>query len=47
VNLPGTGLRIIEVKTGKNPPLTMNQALYIPLLQIGGHIYSTDPRVSN
>jgi hypothetical protein len=43
---PDGTLVMIEVKTGIDPPLTANQAAYIPLLQIGGHVYSTDPRMS-
>jgi hypothetical protein len=47
VKLPGTlGLTVIEVKTGGDPPPTDNQAAYLPMLQIGGHIYSTDARIS-
>ncbi|HEV2546310.1 MAG TPA: hypothetical protein VGU20_03150 [Stellaceae bacterium] len=48
VKLPGTlGLTVIEVKTGGDPPPTPNQAAYIPVLQIGGHIYSTDSSITN
>jgi hypothetical protein len=48
VRLPGTlGLTVVEVKTGGDPPLTPSQAAYIPMLQIGGHIYSTDSRMTN
>jgi len=36
-----------EVKTGANPPLTENQRRYIPMMQIGGHIYSIDPRIKD
>jgi hypothetical protein len=47
VNLPGIlGLTVIEVKTGSDPPPTPNQAAYIPMLQIGAHIYSTDTRIT-
>jgi hypothetical protein len=46
VNMPGKGLVVIEVKTGSDPILTPNQAAYLPMLQIGGHIYSNDPRTS-
>jgi hypothetical protein len=45
-NVPGLGLAVIEVKTGGDPPLTPNQAGYLPILQLGGHIYSTDPRIA-
>lgn len=44
-SLPNLGLTVIEVKTGKNPPLTDNQRAYIPMLQYGGHIYTNDPRI--
>ena len=47
VRLPGIGLAVIEVKTGNDPPLTPQQAGYIPMLQIGGHIYSRDARVTD
>lgn len=43
---PGLPAEVLEVKTGKFPTLTLNQAFYIPMLQLGGHIYSTDPRVT-
>jgi len=42
---PGLPIEVIEVKTGSNPPLTPNQMAYLPALQIGGHIYSNDPRI--
>jgi len=38
-------IEVIEVKTGINPAITPNQAAYIPMLQYGGHIYSTDTRI--
>jgi len=47
VRLPGIGLAVIEVKTGNDPPLTLQQVGYIPMLQIGGHIYSRDARVAD
>src|SRR5262249_50516682 len=40
------GLTVVEVKTGKEALLTPNQAIYFPVLMLGGHIYSTDPRIS-
>lgn len=46
IRAPGQPPEILEIKTGQDPPLTPNQALYIPMLQLGGHIYSNDPRVS-
>jgi hypothetical protein len=47
VNAPQLGgLAVIEVKTGDDPPLTPMQRAYIPVLQVGGHIYSTDPRLA-
>ena len=45
VHLAGTPVAVFEVKTGADPPFTDNQRAYIPLLQIGGHMYSTDPRI--
>ena len=46
VDVPSQGLTVVEVKTGEDPPLTLNQSAYLPLIQLGGHIYSTDPRVA-
>lgn len=46
VKRPDGDLEIWEVKTGMDPPLTDNQMFYIPMMQLGGHIYSTDPRVA-
>ncbi len=43
---PFCGVCALEMKTGVDPPITENQQVYIPLLQLGGHVYSTDPRVS-
>jgi hypothetical protein len=34
-----------EMKTGIDPTFTENQRVYIPLLPLGGHVYSTDPRI--
>lgn len=45
IHWPGQPIEVYEVKTGSDPPLTFNQRVYIPLLQYGGHIYSTDPRI--
>jgi hypothetical protein len=45
VDLPTIGLSVIEVKTGGIPTFTPMQMQYIPALQIGGHIYSLDPRI--
>src|SRR5258708_38063059 len=47
VHLAGPPVAVFEVKTGADPPFTDNQRAYIPLLQIGGHLYSTDPRNSD
>ena len=45
-NIPEMGgLVVIEVKTGADPPFTPSQMAYLPALQVGGHIYSTDPRL--
>ena len=46
VNFPGMGLAVVEVKTGGDPILTPRQAMYLPMMEIGGHIYSTDPRIA-
>ena len=43
---PGRKPEVIEVKTGSDPILTPMQALYIPYLQLGNHIYSTDSRIT-
>jgi hypothetical protein len=45
VLLPGFGLATLEIKTGEDPPLTDNQMIYLPMLQLGGHLYSTDERI--
>ena len=45
-DIPGEGLTVIEVKTGVNPTLTPNQAIYLPVIEVGAHIYSDDPRIS-
>jgi hypothetical protein len=45
IHEPGHGVEAIEVKTGSDPTFTPNQAWYIPVLQIGNHLYSTDPGV--
>ena len=42
---PGPGWTVYEIKTGDDPPLTGPQMAYLPALQVGGHIYSTDPRI--
>ena len=45
--MPGTGPSVLEIKTGNEPiTLTDNQIVYIPMMQVGWHIYSDDPRVS-
>jgi hypothetical protein len=45
IQRPGEPIEVVEVKTGSDPPLTPNQRQYLPMLQIGGHIYSLDPRI--
>ena len=45
VKRPDGVLEILEVKTGDDPPLTTNQMAYLPAIQVGGHIYSNDPRI--
>lgn len=47
VNDPSLGLpwTVFEIKTGDDPTFTPAQAAYYPLLQLGGHIYSWDPRI--
>ena len=47
VNTPDEGLKVIGVKTGTDPPFTYPQMACIPVLQLGGHIYSTDPRITS
>jgi len=39
-------LGLDQVKTGDNPTLTPNQSLYLQLFQIGGHVYTTDERIT-
>jgi hypothetical protein len=38
-------IELIEVKTGDDPPYTINQRQIYPLALIGGHVYSDDPRI--
>ena len=45
VHEPGHPLEVWEVKTGEAPPLTDAQRIYLSVIQIGGHIYSTDPKI--
>jgi hypothetical protein len=44
--MPGTGLSVLEIKTGGEPTLTLNQTIYLPMMQLGQHVYSNDPRVT-
>ena len=46
IRVPGLPVEAIEVKTGSAPTFTPNQAWYIPMLQFGNHLYSTDPRIT-
>src|SRR5665213_376419 len=45
IHAPGLPVEAIEVKTGNTPTFTPNQRWYIPLLKVGGHLYSTDTRI--
>lgn len=45
VHETGHPIEVWEVKTGDDPPFTDNQRAYLPVFQIGGHIYSTDPKI--
>jgi len=36
---------VIEVKTGANPPYTKNQQYVYPLICVGSHVASSDPRM--
>ncbi len=39
------GICYLEMKTGNDPVFTENQRLYVLLLLLGGHVYSTDTRI--
>jgi hypothetical protein len=43
--LPICGICALEMKTGNDPTFTENQRLYIPMLLLGEHVYSTDARI--
>jgi hypothetical protein len=43
--MPDVGLAAIEIKTGDNPGFTGNQMIYLPMLALGMHLYSTDERI--
>ncbi len=45
IRAPGLPVEAIEVKTGTAPTFTPNQVWYIPMLQVGNHLYSNDPRI--
>ena len=45
IHEPGQPVEAFEIKTGANPTFTPQQRRYIPMLQLGGHIYSNDPRI--
>jgi hypothetical protein len=47
IHEPGQAVEAYEVKTGANPTFTSQQMRYIPMLQVGGHVYSTDPRIAD
>ncbi len=47
IHEPGQAIEAYEVKTGANPTFTSQQMRYIPMLQVGGHVYSTDPRIAD
>jgi hypothetical protein len=42
---PGKPWIVIEIKTGLYSYLRRSQSAYIPVLQYGNHIYTTDPRI--
>jgi hypothetical protein len=44
--MPLCGICALEIKTGDDPTFTENQRLYIPMLLLGEHIYSTDARIA-
>ena len=46
VYLPGHGSFAVEVKTGENPTFTPAQRRIYPMLQVGGHITSSDPTIA-
>jgi hypothetical protein len=43
--LPGYGLCAVEIKTGNDPVFTDNQRIYIPMMQLGFHVYSIDESI--
>ena len=36
---------LLEVKTGRDPPFTVNQAIIFPVALFGNHLYSTSPKI--
>jgi hypothetical protein len=42
---PSLPVEAIEVKTGVAPTFTANQVWYLPMLQLGNHLYTNDPRI--
>jgi hypothetical protein len=45
IRAPGLPVEAIEVKTGAAPTFTPNQVWYLPMLQVGNHLYTNDPRI--
>jgi hypothetical protein len=46
VYLPGHGTFAVEVKTGENPTFTPAQRRIYPMLQVGGHVTSSDSAIA-
>lgn len=46
IHEPGQAVEAYEIKTGADPTFTPQQMRYIPMLQLGGHVYSNDPRIA-
>jgi hypothetical protein len=45
--MPGMEPSVLEIKTGEEPiTLTLNQTIYLPMMQLGWHVYSNDLRVT-
>jgi hypothetical protein len=45
IHEPGQAIEAFEIKTGSDPTFTSQQARYIPMLQLGRHVYSNDSRI--
>jgi hypothetical protein len=46
-SLPGTTAFVLEVKIGENASFTPAQRIVYPMLQVGGHVSSADPRLAS